>query len=673
MGRALVISSAIPSCKGNTDSRMVFAACVMMADLGFKQTLLHVPFDGKWQWRKQDINSTELKRIGVVQEIEIYPENATIGKRRIDGHLHSLDDWCASNVELFLINHLRRNFYDVVIVQSVWLSKYFGAFQNSTIKILLAHDHLNNRCTFPKIFDLSNTPYVSSENYVCLEKDEIFGLERSDIVICNNKEYATWMRSKTKRAHIIEFPTAVWEPVTGRLPRYRHSDKVIFGLIDERRLTSRYHLIEFLSILKNKLLAHPTATEIIIYGHENQYIDTRVFPFVKLSGQDTTLASFYDAIDFVLAPHSVHGELSLAVSDAIGHEVPVLTTVSSVGMLNLPEAFVYESPSCIADVVIDLTIRRPKYDTFSALITNSKPIIVNHQNISKKIFSDILEAKSSRFVVYYSELSLAPNHPLFAAVISTLRLLCSQGRVSVLANADEFSGVLKIVSQLPSSIEVVAMDLPRLEEGGKIVIDASASEGFGRLMRGAVYLTSSDKFRSRFAKAEYMDERIASSNSRLRTLLNLRDETRLALSLFSEDLRWDPNIIKPRIPNADCYTLLIKLNDQRLEAFDKYLKKFYPEVTLVSFKDESNLIEKLSNLLATQKINKTIFMNTPASATEYCLFEYLKFFGFSVLLYNGIKSLDSKEIVYESRINSHNLEPYLTRRAISKLSGYVLY
>jgi hypothetical protein len=668
MGRALVISSVIPDRYASVERRVLFAFCTMMAELGYKQTLLHIPFYGKWQWRTQPVDSQELKKIGITQEIEIYPDNPTIGKKCNDDNLYLLDDWCAPNIESFLINHLRRNFYDAVIVQNVWLSKYLGIFQNATTKIVLSQDHLSNRCTLPKIIKGGNTPYISNDNYVCSEKDEIFGLERAHLVLSSNSEYATWIRSKTKRTEVIDFPISIWSSVTDKPTTYRHPEKVIFGLIDEGRITSRYHLTQFLSALKTKLLTTPTSIEIVIYGQGYPAINKETFPFVKLFAQDLVVAAFYDAIDFILVPHDVYGELSLTVSDAIGHEIPVLATDSGSAGLKLHEELVHKSQSELADVIIDITILRPKYETFTGYMAKSKLSTLDFQSRSKKLLSDNLATTSCRFVVYYAELNLTPNHPLFAATIATLRLLCGQGRVSVIANSGELINFSKVVSQLPASAEVIATEFHQLDGDHSTFID-DTNEELSRLMSGSVFITTNEKIRSRTAKAEYFDRRISTGNSRVRALRNQRDGTDLSLPLFSEDLRWDPNIVKPHVPHLDACSLLIRLTHERARVFEQYLKIFYPTVVLITFSEESDLIRNIPFLFTEQKINKIIFMNAPVSATEFCLLEYLKFFGFVVFNYNGIESLKIDDRLFEPLINSHNIELSLTKRAVSVLRG----
>ena len=102
--------------------------------------------------------------------------------------------------------------------------------------------------------------------------------------------------------------------------------------------------------------------------------------------------------------------------------------------------------------------------------------------------------------------------------------------------------------------------------------------------------------------------------------------------------------------------------------FDKYLRNFYPNIILISYANDQELIEILPSLLAARNFKKVVYIKQSLSSIENCLAEYLKLFEFIVLPFVNIKSLHQLQETGELINNTHHARPLLTSMAISQMS-----
>ena len=151
---------------------------------------------------------------------------------------------------------------------------------------------------------------------------------------------------------------------------------------------------------------------------------------------------------------------------------------------------------------------------------------------------------------------------------------------------------------------------------------------------------------------------------------NIKDGLGVSLPLFSNALSWDPAISRPsRSYSSQNFSLLLSLNQVRAILLEKYINLFHSNVNLLSYSSEAELIELLPTWISKRKIGTKVLVTGWSTALQICALEYLKFFGYKILLFKDFKSLDIDSEFYSPPIkNSHEDEQYLVKQSLAVIN-----
>lgn len=663
MGKScLVISPFLPRADDAGHRKRTYESCQLLADLGYELTLLHLAFEGNWYWRKQLVNQEELRGCGITSYLEFYADGF-VGRRPLNGaQVHLLDEWWDSHFEAYLCNHLHRNFYDVVIIHNVWLSKAFDFFPHFTIKLIETHDLFSERSSqFEKI-------QATPDFYSCSEADEIFGLKRSHVAIAIKPDDAKWIEGRLSNIDVV---TVSPRPVVRRertQSTYQSLNSVIFGFIGSAHLFNLHCLTDFLTLLKTELLRNPIAIEIVLAGNICEYINTEQFPFVKKLGYVKRVEEFYSGVDFIFSPLDYGTGLKLKVAEAIEYGVPIISTEHSAAGIALDKILICTDKRALVTSVMDITINRPSYSIFIEAVRASKLRNSESYQNSRAAISDCLNSRIKHFVLDYEELTLPATHPLFAAALSTIRLFCGQGRVTLLSTEENISIVGNIVSKMPANVDVICCSLEEIDNSTDFLFKLDDKKII--FTEGVIFISSKINRFLRDASVTYFDSRLHAVSEKTPTakligLVNVKDQTRVVLPLYSSSLHWDSSFIRPTTFKSVGTSLIVRLSHEHSLAAIQYLNNFYPNIEIFEYESDDDLINKVSSWIVGKKLSKKIVISSCTTAVEKCITEYLKMFGGEVSLYKNIKESSQAESPYNHLINTHDSEADLTQKSIN--------
>ena len=163
--------------------------------------IIYIPFEGEDAY--SFASQAELRFAPFIRDVYHYPFITSIGAPPENGSYHSLDEWYDSGLDDFLLRLSRRKRYDLVMVHNVWLSKALAMFGESTIKCIETHDIFWMRGQeFEKIG-------IKPDFFSPQEKDELYGLNRADLLIAISYVEAQYFSQNFPNKKIIYQPPPV--------------------------------------------------------------------------------------------------------------------------------------------------------------------------------------------------------------------------------------------------------------------------------------------------------------------------------------------------------------------------------------------------------------------------------------------------------------------------------
>ena len=197
MHNALVISPFATAPLDSGPRRRVHQMTKLLADNGFRITLLLLAWEDGWRVRHQERDFARLREQW--DEVIVVYGDPKIGLPPLGGERHRLDEWWDFNLEHSLRNMLSRRFFEVCMVHRVWLSRAFDLFDDRPIKILDIHDLFWPRAA------LDAADGTAPGRFRPDEASELFGIERADIIVTAQEAHAADLARRCER-RILNLP-----------------------------------------------------------------------------------------------------------------------------------------------------------------------------------------------------------------------------------------------------------------------------------------------------------------------------------------------------------------------------------------------------------------------------------------------------------------------------------
>lgn len=358
MPRALVLSpfATVPADAGQR--RRVAQITTLLRDRGFDITFLLYAFEDGW---KTQINESWLAELRASWgEVIAWRAFSKVGVAPETGSTHVLDEWWDPQLETLLTQIFANRFFDVFVVNNVWLSKAFDFAPRSTIKVLDTHD----------IFSQRSRSYerlrIKPEFYFPSESKELDGVNRSDIVLGIQDDDAEWLLERAKAASLC-VPycpvTALGDEEPDRTD-YLREDKVTFGFLGSGHAFNIAGLRAFLPELKDLVGRTAAPVEFLIGGTVCESIEGEG-PWINC-GYISDEQAFYAKLDAVVAPVFEGSGFKVKVADAAARGIPLLAAEHAAIGLSLDPSMLARSPRELAERVVDIALRRPSYSDLQA-------------------------------------------------------------------------------------------------------------------------------------------------------------------------------------------------------------------------------------------------------------------------------------------------------------------
>ena len=365
MRNALVISpfASVPLDVGRR--RRVYQTTRLLADNGFRITLLLLACEDGWRVRHQEEDFERLRQQW--GEVIVVYGDPKIGRPPRNGDRHQVDEWWDFNLEHTLRNLLSRRFFEICLVHQVWLSRAFDLIDGGTTKILDIHDISWRR---PEIFQAAG---VAPEGLLPDEPAELFGIERADIVLTAlEADAADLARRMAKKIINLPFYDQALEAEarSSRAPRYGAPDKVSFGFRGNGDVTDAASVNAVLRALQQVVGTTTPSAEIVIGGSLCEQVNTPIA--IRRVSRMASVAQFDREADYAVVPQFIAPALDTRVADALALGVPVLASPYAAVGIRLDPSLVCNSAEEMATRIVEISVSRPPLSGTQAAMRSAR-------------------------------------------------------------------------------------------------------------------------------------------------------------------------------------------------------------------------------------------------------------------------------------------------------------
>jgi glycosyltransferase involved in cell wall biosynthesis len=513
-------------------------------------TLLHFAVEIPHIW--SDHLGLEKQTRELVDDLIIYYPKPNIWAGPANGQAHQLDEWIEANFLETLTKLFQRRFYDFVVVNNVWMSKVFDVIPKATIKILETHDIFHERqLAFASI---GKPP----DFFTCNRTDEIFGWNRSDIVIgITNKETMSIARSSTK---IKSINVPYLEDFEGNHnPGYLHSDKVTFGFMGSGHPFNIHGIKDLIHALKDFMPWAPM--ELIIAGDVGNHLSEEEKKYVIDLGYIKNVDDFYKSIDICVSPLDFGSGLKIKVIEAISKGVPLISTKHSAAGSDLLKTNVCENVKQLGQKMFDITISRPSFSELQKLTTLAYKLLTHRFKQSLAELLNSITALQKHIVISYSALEISTSDIKFWVLLSLIRE--ASYRYTVTLDLPNSSSEPGWVSRLPPNVRLSCNEQTIISNESRPRVDLS---GLFRSEAKVIVLTDNSAYKapnnvkkvcdSRFSKP--FESRYLIKNNHI--TMSTDDSIFEVMPCWSSSIVWDP--ILPRIPGMKSANIVILTNKE---------------------------------------------------------------------------------------------------------------
>lgn len=314
-------------------------------------TFLLYAFEDGWIYNYKENLVARMRQI--IPDTLVYRGRHDIGAPPQNGDTHQLDEWYDNGFENYLKNLISYRSFDCVVIHNVWMSKYFDLFPRKTIKIIELHDIFSLRL---QAFDKLE---ANREFFIANEKDEIFGINRSDIAISIQHHDNKWVSQNTSALPICIPYASPDAPEEIHTLSYRNADSVTFGFLGSSHAFNIHgirRLIEILGPLISKTYA---PIRLVVAGSVCRHLPKNPTSWWTAIGYVENEDDFFSAVDFVVAPIESGTGFKVKVADTAARGKPLLTTEHAAIGSAIPLELVVDDVHDLAQQMIRCAFERP--------------------------------------------------------------------------------------------------------------------------------------------------------------------------------------------------------------------------------------------------------------------------------------------------------------------------
>ena len=445
---ALVVTPFLPVPDDAGQRKRVMQMHRILRAAGCRITMLHYAVEHSFGWAHHDGLTAQAGQL-VDELITVYPGQA-YGSAPANGSAHMLDEWWDPLLSEALRRLFARRWFDLVIVNNVWLTKVFDFAPPGTVRILESHDVFSDR--IQALRAIGHPP----DFFVCERSDEAFGWNRSDIVVAITDREASVVAPHLQRATAVALPYA--EPTQPPRRRdYLSPGKVTFGFIGSGHPFNVQGLRTL--IREMRLVARWAPIELVIAGEVGRSLNPDEVALVTDLGYVRDPQDFYDRVDLFVSPLDHGSGLKIKVVECISLGIPALVTAHSAIGACLDSALVVPDVRALAQAMARIAWQRPTLDRLADAVDGSQQALVDAVTEGTRALVDSIRVKQKRIVLRYRELALPIDAPVVWILLGMMRELAN--RYPVIIDLGEIADEPGWIKYMPPRIQLVGGTGPR--------------------------------------------------------------------------------------------------------------------------------------------------------------------------------------------------------------------
>ncbi|MAF13997.1 MAG: glycosyl transferase family 1 [Parcubacteria group bacterium] len=282
----------------------------------------------------------------------------------------SVDRWYRSNLDTFIKKLIKKEKFDMVIVEYVFLSKALDNFDNKVLKVIDTHDVFTNR---QKIFEKINMEldwfYTSAE-------EEAKGLNRADVIMAiQDKEKEFFLKITKKKVITVGHLTTL------RKPEWETEGQKGILFVGSGNPYNKQGINFFINEVFPVIQANIPEVKLILAGKISELVGN--FDDCTRLGVVNDLELVYNSARVVINPVQMGTGLKIKSIEALGYAKPLVTTSHSAAGLEAGAGKAF----LIADTVKDFANSIIKIFSSDEL---SRELSDNAYNFAKKYNDDNL-------------------------------------------------------------------------------------------------------------------------------------------------------------------------------------------------------------------------------------------------------------------------------------------
>ena len=418
--RALVVTPFLPLPADAGQRKRVQQFHELLRAQGCHITLLHYAVEQPFVWAHHDGIDRAVQEM--MDEVITVQAGPSFGQPPLANGAHRLDEWWDTNLSDTVQRLFAKRWFDIVVVNNVWLTKVFDFTPPGTAKILESHDVFSER--IEALRAIGQQP----DFFICERSDEAFGWNRADVVVAISDAEQLTIAPHLGRATAIALPYAEEMQAPSRRD-YVHPGKVVFGFFGSAHPFNVQGLKALIAELAQAARWSPI--ELVIAGEVGRALSPSELSMVKDLGYVQSPDDFYDNIDVFVSPLDFGSGLKIKVVEAISKGIPTLVTEhSAIGTHMVPQ-LVVKDVSSLARAMERIAQRRPDLGVLAEAVERSQTALATAIEDGTRRLVDSVNIKQKRSILRYAELSLPASDPRLWMVVGMLREIANPGPVAL--------------------------------------------------------------------------------------------------------------------------------------------------------------------------------------------------------------------------------------------------
>ncbi len=317
---------------------------------GYEITFLFYAFEEGWMARANEDWLAQMRRDW--GEVILWRAGNKVGLPPANGQEHALDEWWDDSLEALLRQLFAYRYFDVFVVNNVWLSKAMDLAPRGTIRVLDTHDIFSARkACFRRLG-------IAPEFFVPTEAGEVAGINRAEIALAIQEEDAAWIARHAK-AESLCLPYAFEAGAPSVRENYLHPDKVVFGFLGSAHAFNIAGMTAYCDELAKIVGRTAAPVELKIAGRVSRAIP-KEGPWI-LESYAADESRFLAGVDVAVVPVFDGTGFKVKVADCAAHGIPILAASHAAIGMQLDRRMIAGTPAELAEMTVEIAFRRPDY------------------------------------------------------------------------------------------------------------------------------------------------------------------------------------------------------------------------------------------------------------------------------------------------------------------------